>query len=781
MTMFTEACAMRHTRGPKVYPPYCLRSSLPPPVEISEAEFEPTQDSLESVKPAQGKRNTSPTQWKPFDLEDPEAAKAEEVKAQINWEAQQAEFWSQIEQPNHQTRGNAAASPPPLAPATQPSLPGTPDSNNNNSHTPKVSPYNKSNMSEHPKGKEYIPPHLRNKGKEYIPPHLRVRNRKSTNSSSLAKESVPPPLGNGNSTNESPGTSHKSKPTAKTKFQSSPIAANQHRGAPPSPPSTPKGQEKPSEQDEVVYTGWGTTGGGWNTTGGGWETTDWAAFNQPEGPVDIKKNTGNSRWPRGPQPYKKYVWPKARDMKYIPGNSDYDITYKSNSNGDPDYDVKKLMDWNGDWLPPPESWAARTGYEDRHFGQRIEQWMNNQPPECIQPMFYPQHTFNGRAKTTRDVEKNKVTTEYILDEGQVLKEVAPRYWLEVRIENKSMREAWKQLANSKPGPMDACDLEGHAPWWERYEDVVFSEMDGDVKDEYPSPFINGLEVPDDKIDYNDPENPTEEWHLASAEAKVVEKNRRALAKYNKTMAKRNRVVPEPMFPVPVMPDRRLHPQTNIYLRPVGSPDDVKGITDIYNWYVENTMHAVEFREITEEQMVQRISNVTRQGLPFLVAIDRGNRSRDTNEYCREKIVGYCKLDDYCSPSSLFRYTFEMEIFVHPGFVRKGIGKCLIDRTLGFVNTSYRMRHGYEYINKYDYLKHGLTRVVKTILLNVHHLNAEEVDKGWQSKFLGDFKFRRSGCLPKVGYKQGKCVDVSIYSHITTEDIDANGRPTGCYY
>ena len=176
-------------------------------------------------------------------------------------------------------------------------------------------------------------------------------------------------------------------------------------------------------------------------------------------------------------------------------------------------------------------------------------------------------------------------------------------------------------------------------------------------------------------------------------------------------------------------------------------------------------------------MRQRISDITTAGLPYLVAIDRGNRSKLTNQYVNERIVGYIKLEDYCGQSTLFRYTFEMELFVHPGFLNKGIGKCLMDRILEMVDTSYHARGGYQYINDYEYLKAGPSRVIKTILLNVHHENSDEMENGWQSKFLNTFRFSRSGRLRKVGYKLDKVVDVSTYAHHTKEDIDANGRPT----
>jgi hypothetical protein len=81
---------------------------------------------------------------------------------------------------------------------------------------------------------------------------------------------------------------------------------------------------------------------------------------------------------------KRHVWPKNRDMKPISDDDDEEggVEFKSDSNGDPDYDVKKLVDWNGDWIPPPETWSARHAFTDRHFGAAIEKWINGHDKSC---------------------------------------------------------------------------------------------------------------------------------------------------------------------------------------------------------------------------------------------------------------------------------------------------------------------------------------------------------------------------------------------------------------
>lgn len=279
-------------------------------------------------------------------------------------------------------------------------------------------------------------------------------------------------------------------------------------------------------------------------------------------PPDTKK-TMNPRWPTGPQPYKKTAWPKNKDMKYIPCSSDSDggISFKSNSNGDPDYDIKKLLDWNGDWLPAPETWTARKGHADRHFGQHIEQWMNGQAQECAKPVYISPDTFNPV--------------------GEACKELAPRYWLEAKVESENLRESWKTISDSHPKPLEDSDPTDYTPWWELYEDFVYTEVvqeEGQAEKQlkHTSCYLNALPVPEARVDFADPDYPSAAWQLASAEEKVQDKIKRTEEKQRRMLAKRSRPVPESKFPMPAMEDRRLCPQANIYIRPV-QPADVSGI------------------------------------------------------------------------------------------------------------------------------------------------------------------------------------------------------------
>jgi L-amino acid N-acyltransferase YncA len=146
-----------------------------------------------------------------------------------------------------------------------------------------------------------------------------------------------------------------------------------------------------------------------------------------------------------------------------------------------------------------------------------------------------------------------------------------------------------------------------------------------------------------------------------------------------------------------------------------------------------------------------------------------------SSYVKDRVVGYAYLEDYRNQASMYRFTFELELYVHPGFQDKKIASCLLDRLLEMCNTGYNACGGYDYLNEYEYLKNGPGRVIKTIILKVHKEHGEKDDD--TAEFLKRFKFQRSGRIPRIGYKLGKEVDVFLYNHTTTETVEPASRPT----
>jgi GNAT superfamily N-acetyltransferase len=193
-------------------------------------------------------------------------------------------------------------------------------------------------------------------------------------------------------------------------------------------------------------------------------------------------------------------------------------------------------------------------------------------------------------------------------------------------------------------------------------------------------------------------------------------------------------------------------------------------------------------------MADRLQGITTGGLPWIVALKKGNHSKNQHyKFVNEEIVGFANMDDHCDQGSLYRYTMEMEMYVHPEYLHQGVGKCLLDKMLELVDNGYRSRGGYEWFCNGAYLKSGATRIIKTVNLHFLHEHGSTSEVTWVAAFLRSFDFRKSGHLHNMGFKLGKTyanpiyihrpslliknsVDVTIFQYTTSEPIDAKARP-----
>ncbi|KAJ4376762.1 hypothetical protein N0V86_006879 [Didymella sp. IMI 355093] len=478
------------------------------------------------------------------------------------------------------------------------------------------------------------------------------------------------------------------------------------------------------------------------------------AWDDPK-PIEARgppKCNNNPRWPRAPKaPKEKHVWPKAREIPRelsAGSQSDGGVTFKSDSDGDPSYDVKKLMDWSGHWLPAPEDWTARKGFTSRHFGQVIEQWANEHSRSCTRTMDIDSPDFLGIQN----------------QDGQwINKDLVPRYWLHEMIDNSPPREFWKQAPHRAPAPMSDIDIMESPPYWERWNDGQPDDC-----------FIVTLVVPEARIDQDDKDNELESpYAMLCVEERIARIAAIHTERARRQHAKRNRPVIAAKDEGSSAPDRQMRPTANIYLRPVG-PADIPGIMQIYNHYVKDTVHASELEEQTQAQIRVWIDGIVQAGLPCLVAVSKHNQRKAHQGYVTEAIVGFAYLSELADSSGMYRFSFELEVYVHPGWIHKGIGRCLLDQMMYMSNTGYHRRGGYEYISESEYLKNGHSRTIKTILANVHYERGEDVE--WATSYLGDFGFKRAGRFSQIGHKAGKVVDKLVFQLHTTEIIDPLSIP-----
>lgn len=93
-------------------------------------------------------------------------------------------------------------------------------------------------------------------------------------------------------------------------------------------------------------------------------------------------------------------------------------------------------------------------------------------------------------------------------------------------------------------------------------------------------------------------------------------------------------------------------------------DDVQAIAALYAWHVLNGRASFEEVPPSIDEMQQRMLHIQEQGLPWLVALYRG------------EIVGYCYASPY-RPRPAYRYTLEESIYIDTSMAAHGIGSRLL--------------------------------------------------------------------------------------------------------
>ncbi|KAH6644701.1 hypothetical protein C7974DRAFT_408362 [Boeremia exigua] len=592
-----------------------------------------------------------------------------------------------------------------------------------------------------------VPPHLRVAAQHpapSIPPHLLTTAQPSI-------PSIPPHLRKG-TTPPTPSV-QQTPPTSTESRAAQPVQSSTHSdkvvaegGAPPTPARTAEklsGSSKP-------FKGRGKSGSrkgrgkpesikGWGKPDPTWSSPQW----------------DNQRWsapPRG-----KHVWLKSRDipkrLSTHSSDSDGGAPCRSDSDGDPTYDVKKLMAWNGTWLPPPEEWAARKGYTARHFEDVIEKWADGISRNCTNVMSINTPEFAGIKQA----------------DGKCLnKDLVPRYWLHDSVDDTALRKFWHEFPQRAPAPLSNIDITIDPPYWDRWEDKHPGHC-----------FMTALANPDAFIDLDNAENELHHpFAMMSTEDRLARLDEQKKIAKRRQEERRNRPVAAPVYEAPQVPDMRLKPKANMYIRPV-QPADVGGIMTIYNYYVKNTIHAPELEERTKSQISTWIDEIVQEGLPCLVAVAKRSQRYQRNQqkgFVEETIVGFTHLEEHAGRSSLYRFTFELALYIHPGYVRQGVGQCLLDQLMHISHPGYNKKGGYEYVNNFQYLRSGKTRLVKTILMDLRYYERGNEDIEWATGYLGEYGFKKAGHFTLIGHKFGKVIDKVVFQAHTSEVIDPKSIP-----
>ncbi|KAI9726450.1 MAG: hypothetical protein M1828_001272 [Chrysothrix sp. TS-e1954] len=396
-----------------------------------------------------------------------------------------------------------------------------------------------------------------------------------------------------------------------------------------------------------------------------------------------------------------------------------------------------LADWEGNWMPPPAEWEYRSSLQntDKRIHERVIEWFDRV-----------------------DLSVDNISGF----NAELVGDICPLYWIPETIDGDD-RTVWWGNHIKFPG----LDLNPAVqPFWILYNREVTTCSD----------VLEKMNVPDANADPRDNDR-TKLEQTAQMEIDKFDKNRdRGIqkARSERNAARKAHIAERAAY---VPPINEHSPQANVYLR-TAAVQDIEQIAAIYNHWITNTICCPEGSELSVPQMHDRWTDITDARLPFLVAVDRASNRNRHNPNKRaganggETISGFAFADDYNDDHGMYRYTVEIEIFVKPNMLFRGIGKTLMDKLTSVLDPHHTMLGGYDF-KDYGNPNHGPggARVVEHIIANVAYDADDNSRYQWVRAWLVKWGLEQCGDYPCIGHKLQKRVSQAVFMKKTGCDID----------
>lgn len=415
-----------------------------------------------------------------------------------------------------------------------------------------------------------------------------------------------------------------------------------------------------------------------------------------------------------------------------------------------------LADWAGGWQPAPLDWDFRPHQvfrPDQTFEQ-IDQWLNG-VEHGLRLLDRAVSTADGHGFVFAAL---GVEHKSGIASGNLMGDLAPRYWIPQKIGTMSPALFWKTLiASEELPPHDEGDLDGVTPWWHNYQshDCAFLKQ-------CEPPFIAGIDPNESTAERLAREN--DFGGTAAAEKrKLAEKAKRDKKRHSKKARSNAKAREARQRATKEKAEEALFkPGIDMYVRSA-KREDMERIRDIYNHYVNYTVVAPELEHQTEHEMTSRWQSVQANKLPFLVACERGTRLKarrgkygpGEDVVLPDKVVGFAFVHDYHDKTAMYHLTVKMEVYTSNERCRKGIARTLVDKLMTVLDLGHTSQSACE-VTGADLDGSMESRAVKSIIVNYPH-DAERKEKlEWMARWLGSgYGFKHVGMLESIGRKMGK--------------------------
>ena len=200
------------------------------------------------------------------------------------------------------------------------------------------------------------------------------------------------------------------------------------------------------------------------------------------------------------------------------------------------------------------------------------------------------------------------------------------------------------------------------------------------------------------------------------------------------------------------------PDIDIYIRRA-EINDLGPITEIYNWYIENTCIALELKAMEPSQWQARMDTCRDEGFEMFVAVlklGKGERQHSS----RERVCGFVYANELGGRAHSYRFTAQIEVYVSQEYLHRGIGRCLFDRMMAIVDFNHPPSGGVEWRGPPMLNIREISRIhveVPYFADDAAEVEAMEWKKAWLcgSKGRGRMHFQHYATQPGFGFKKGK--------------------------